>query len=351
MIKKSLVLSKSGFSQLLADELAARYQIKAELIGKAAVSCDKTRPLPRVSDLIFARQIMPEAGLIDSTDFLVQVEAIVDRTGTILARSNRQVGRWTLHVFAMDDNKTTELSIKLEKAVFLALNQQKSFLPILKRFVLADVIADQALPTDIIVQVYVERMDQIWHSLARLSSGLSPYKAGIHRMKARKGSPSRSSRKLDEAFRLLGSSPKAGESAVDLGASPGGWAFVLASEGARVAAVDHAELKLPKGKECCQNISHIRSNGLTYMPKEPVDWLTLDMVIGAHESLNVLDLWLRDKKMKRFIINVKLPIDGAWPKVNRALLLLDSYKAEWQVMKAKHLYHDRHEITLMGMLV
>jgi 23S rRNA (cytidine2498-2'-O)-methyltransferase len=54
--------------------------------------------------------------------------------------------------------------------------------------------------------------------------------------------PSRAYLKLWEAFTLLGIRPQPGETCLDLGASPGGWTWVLQALGARVLAVDKAPL-------------------------------------------------------------------------------------------------------------
>src|SRR5262249_42297166 len=56
------------------------------------------------------------------------------------------------------------------------------------------------------------------------------------------GPPSRAYLKLYEALTLAQAWPKPGERCVDLGASPGGWTWVLAGLGARVTSVDKAPL-------------------------------------------------------------------------------------------------------------
>ena len=56
------------------------------------------------------------------------------------------------------------------------------------------------------------------------------------------GPPSRAYLKLWEALTRLGEHPVAGEACLDLGASPGGWTWVLAQLGADVTAVDKVAL-------------------------------------------------------------------------------------------------------------
>src|SRR5204862_3812711 len=56
------------------------------------------------------------------------------------------------------------------------------------------------------------------------------------------GPPNRAYLKLWEALVRLGRWPQPGERCLDLGASPGGWAYVLAKLGARVLAVTKATI-------------------------------------------------------------------------------------------------------------
>ena len=71
----------------------------------------------------------------------------------------------------------------------------------------------------------------------------SPFVNGeCHFVEDRAGPPSRAYLKLWEALVRFGRWPKAGERCLDLGASPGGWTWVLATLGADVTAVDKAPL-------------------------------------------------------------------------------------------------------------
>ena len=54
--------------------------------------------------------------------------------------------------------------------------------------------------------------------------------------------PSRAYQKLEEAFAWMGTAPRASETCVDLGASPGGWTATVVKRGARALAVDRAPL-------------------------------------------------------------------------------------------------------------
>jgi 23S rRNA (cytidine2498-2'-O)-methyltransferase len=71
----------------------------------------------------------------------------------------------------------------------------------------------------------------------------SPFPNGEARfVEDREGPPNRAYLKLWEALTLIGRQPGPGDLCLDLGASPGGWSWVLAKLGARVIAVDKAPL-------------------------------------------------------------------------------------------------------------
>src|SRR4030095_8337208 len=109
----------------------------------------------------------------------------------------------------------------------------------------------------------------------------SAWPMGIPRLKMPHGVPSRSTLKLAEAFgaflseeeqlRLL----RPGLHAVDLGAAPGGWTWQLAYRGIRVTAIDNGPLKGEIRDDPL--VTHVRADGLKFLPKRPVDWLVCDI--------------------------------------------------------------------------
>jgi 23S rRNA (cytidine2498-2'-O)-methyltransferase len=92
------------------------------------------------------------------------------------------------------------------------------------------------------------------------------------------GPPSRAYLKLFEALTVLGEHPRAGQRCLELGASPGGWTWVLASLGASVVAVDRAPLAPNVAR--LGNVEQLRGNAFATMPEEvgPIDWLFSDVI-------------------------------------------------------------------------
>ena len=130
------------------------------------------------------------------------------------------------------------------------------------------------------------RLHVLFLSGSRAFVGVSPlangarWSMGIPRLRL-PGAPSRSAAKLeeallyflgDEAERLL----RGGMSAVDLGAAPGGWTWILARRGLAVTAVDRGALSMQ-----AQNagaVRHLAQDAFAFRPAHPVDWLVCDIV-------------------------------------------------------------------------
>ncbi len=340
----NIFVAKAGYAALLGEELADTHGVTGTPIGADALAFPENTALPHYLSTVFARQFLPLAALVDATDQRQAVDTIFRRIEVASTRANRQTGRWTIHSFALEDNAANVLAGAVEKAV---LGLVKAKLPrLFKRYLPSDEIVLGVGPADFVVQVYASSASTLWASIGSFSSGISPYVGGTLRMRAKVGAPSRSARKLEEAFHALGRYPTAGETAVDLGAAPGGWTFSLARRGATVIAVDALELALPDEKKFSERVTHRKDNGLKYHPEQPVDWLVCDMIVASHETLKVLNYWLEKRWMTHFVVNLKLPKSAPWAAIKDALALLGRHA--WPVMKARHLFHDRHEITLFG---
>ncbi|MDW7709138.1 MAG: 23S rRNA (cytidine(2498)-2'-O)-methyltransferase RlmM [Deferrisomatales bacterium] len=184
------------------------------------------------------------------------------------------------------------------------------------------------------------------------AGGVSPWPMGIPRLRFPAGAPSRSALKLEEA--LLAFVPEGerqarlrpGMRAVDLGASPGGWAWVLAARGIRVTAVDSGPLDravLETGL-----VDHVRADGFTWRPPRPVDWLVCDMVTAPARVAKLVGLWASRGLCREAVFNLKLPSASRLGEVRRcaAVVVRELGRAgRGHVLRFKHLYHDRQEVT------
>ena len=153
------------------------------------------------------------------------------------------------------------------------------------------------------------------------------------------GPPNRAYLKLWEALVRLGRWPKAGERCLDLGASPGGWTWVLARLGARVVAVDKAPLE--PAVAAMPGVEWRGESAFALDPESvgPVDWLMSDIVCYPARLLRLVERWRASGLVKNFVCTIKFqgPTDHAAAAAFAAL-------PGAQVL---HLHHNKHELTLL----
>ena len=174
---------------------------------------------------------------------------------------------------------------------------------------------------------------------------------GIPRLRRDGRAPSRSAQKLTEAIVVfLGERDtdllRPGQRAVDLGAAPGGWTWVLASRGVRVTAVDNGPLKGEVAHD--PRVRHLRADGLTWRPPRPVDWLVCDIVERPARIAELVAGWIADGDAHAAIFNLKLPMKQRYDEVRRCEALITQRLRSAGVratLELRHLYHDREEVT------
>ncbi len=171
----------------------------------------------------------------------------------------------------------------------------------------------------------------------------SPRPSGASRPAGGGWVPCRSYFKVEEAWAEGGRGPQPGELCVDLGAAPGGWSWSALQRGARVIAVDAADLE-PRvsGHPGC---THLRENGYAYLPPQPADWLLCDMIVRPLATLGLLERWLAAGLCRGFVVNVKFR--GKDPST--ILEAVEGLRERFSLarLRVRHLRHDRNEITLI----
>jgi 23S rRNA (cytidine2498-2'-O)-methyltransferase len=161
--------------------------------------------------------------------------------------------------------------------------------------------------------------------------------------------PSRSYLKLEEAYLILGREPAPNETAVDLGAAPGGWSYSAAKRGARVIAVDNGPLK--GGALDHPLIEHRREDAFGFRPAagEVFDWLFCDLVEEPHHVMrNIVEPWLAGGWCRRFVVNLKFGRVDALALVQEVTAADRVVASRARNLRVRHLYHDREELTLVG---
>ena len=183
----------------------------------------------------------------------------------------------------------------------------------------------------------------------------SPFFMGIPRLKFPTDAPSRSTLKLEEA--ILTFVPQAEEkkrfteemTGVDLGACPGGWTYQLVKRGLFVYAVDHG--KMATSLHDTGRIEHCAEDGFKFQPpkRKQIDWLVCDMVEQPIRISKLMAKWLINGWCREAIFNLKLPMKKRYQEVQLCLNYLEEELTKqgfWFKIQAKHLYHDREEVTV-----
>jgi 23S rRNA (cytidine2498-2'-O)-methyltransferase len=155
----------------------------------------------------------------------------------------------------------------------------------------------------------------------------------------RTGPPNRAYLKLWEALARLGRWPGPGERCLDLGASPGGWTWVLAKLGADVIAVDKAPLD-PR-ITVLPGVSWRGESAFALEPASigPVDWLFSDIACYPARLLRLVDTWRTSGLVTNFVCTLKF--QGATDHESAAAF------AAIPGARVLHLHNNKHELTFL----
>ncbi len=132
---------------------------------------------------------------------------------------------------------------------------------------------------------------------------LSPFPKGFIPVASDKAAPCRAFTKLVEAELRLGRLIAAGETCVDLGASPGSWTYVALQRGARVTAVDRSPLRPDLMRN--PRLEFHRGDAFGFAPQAPVDWLLCDVIAAPDRSIDLVLDWCRRRLCTHFVVTIK----------------------------------------------
>ena len=182
----------------------------------------------------------------------------------------------------------------------------------------------------------------------------SEHHMGILRLRMPSSAPSRSTLKLEEAFKTMLTQSEQnkylanGMTAVDLGACPGGWTWQLVNRSIRVSAIDNGSMDAKL--MATGMVTEVKADGFKYLPEKPVDWLVCDMVERPMHVTRLMCRWLTGGHTKHAMFNLKLPMKKRYDMVMDCKEFiqdeLDDIGMDYR-LSVKHLYHDREEVTCL----
>jgi 23S rRNA (cytidine2498-2'-O)-methyltransferase len=329
-----------GFANFKKDSAVLRYQLVSER-SKSQNTLTQASSMIDLKRLIFARQkcaVLQELAFVNLQDRVGELVSALER----LAFPKDSFGDLRVEYADTEDGK--------EMAKFC----KKFTVPLraaLRKQALLSKAVEASLPY---LHVFFE------HGGACLLAVSFPHDRseeplGVKRLKFPSEAPSRSTLKLEEAIQSFCSPAQqsvlfqTGMSAVDLGACPGGWTYQLVSRGIKTEAVDNGamdETLMQSGL-----VEYSPADGFTYKPKEGhVDWLVCDMIEKPDRVAKLMADWLTQGLASAAIFNLKLPMKKRYLTLVPLIQMFEerlSSGDEAAVIHAKHLYHNRDEVTFM----
>ena len=153
----------------------------------------------------------------------------------------------------------------------------------------------------------------------------------------RDGPPSRAYLKLWEALTRLGARPGPGTRCLDLGATPGGWTWVLASLGAEVLAIDKAPLDAKVASMPGVSWRGESAFGLEPQSVGPIDWLFSDIICYPARLLALVRRWMEQGRVRNFVCTIKFQGETDHDTAAAFAAIPGS--------RLFHLHHNKHELT------
>ncbi|MGH2560415.1 MAG: SAM-dependent methyltransferase, partial [Thermomicrobiales bacterium] len=182
----------------------------------------------------------------------------------------------------------------------------------------------------------------------RAAEALADWPGGRVRLARDDGQVSRAEFKLEELFKLVDLAIPSGGTAVDLGASPGGWTRIVRQRGMTVWAVDPGDLDPRVASD--PGVHHVRTTAGPFLAT--ID-RTFDLVLNDMRMTPALSCALMLDAAKHLspgglaIVTLKITPHDARGIVRESLRTLDR---AYEIVLARQLYHNRNEVTVVARL-
>ena len=166
----------------------------------------------------------------------------------------------------------------------------------------------------------------------------SRYPVGWHEFEEDKNQPpNRAYLKLWEVLATQNCVIDPEANAIEIGASPGGWSWVLSQYFKTVYTFDKADLD-PK-IQTISNIVHSKVDAFKINPKDysNCSWFFSDLICSPEKILETVQFWLDHSKIKNFVCTIKFKGQTDYEVIDKLRKIPDS--------KLVRLYQNKHEVT------
>lgn len=295
----------------------------------------------------FSWQLLPRAERLTAPSISRWSQQAVDR---IIPALRGHEGPWRLHVFshfAPLDRSGRRRAELVEQGLLARLKEKQRRL-LRSRHVGASPLwrSDEALvqlglmtPTDGYFSVISRG------GLPPLRRAVSRFPSGVACVPTDSEAPSRAFGKLAEVELRLDRMIAPGETCVDLGSSPGSWAWWALRRGAAVVAIDRSPLREDLMRH--PRLRFEQGDAFKFMPPAPVDWLLSDVIAFPARIMELLSAWLAARRCRRFCVTVKFRGTDEYPVVAELRSLLEREDVDYCL---RRLTHNRNEITAYGIV-
>lgn len=332
-----LFLTHLQFNAALAEEL-----LPATTQTLSAVSLLSDVLLNQSTCLAFARQTLPNATPVQAESINQWADQIIESIFDALP--DRQP--WRLHLWpGYGAESGGDYRCALIRAALV--NRLKK-----RKRRLARLLDDDCTPFTAetsLVQCILTAPDAGWLSVSlasqpyELRAIVSAFPQGLVPLADDRTAPSRAFTKLVETELHFGRQIAAGETCVDLGASPGSWSHVALQRGAQVTAIDRAKLREDLMRD--PRLHFESTDAFKYKPPGIVDWLLCDVIAAPQRSIDLLLHWLRAGHMRHFVVTIKFKGDNEYR-------LLDQLKQQAAPLCSefglKRLCANKNEVCAFG---
>ena len=294
--------------------------------------------------LAFSRQTLPHAVAVTAASINAWADRIIDAIAGVFPDDQP----WRLHLWPQyGEGKAGQYRCELIQASLVE-RLKKRRRRLLKSLIDSDAVFDAQTS---LVQCILTSLETGWLSVSPAPQAyaqrslISSFPRGEVPLADDKTAPSRAFTKLVESEQRLGRQIERGQTCVDLGASPGSWSYVAIQRGAHVIAVDRSELR----EDLMRNprLHFEVADAFKYKPPQTVDWLVCDVIAAPQRSIDLLLEWLREQRMRNFIVTIKFKGQDEYP-------LLDVLKREAPPLCAEfHLIRlcaNKNEVCAFGVV-
>jgi 23S rRNA (cytidine2498-2'-O)-methyltransferase len=335
-----------GWEGVLAAELARVFPDAAHWqTAFGWVESEFMAPPTGTPCVAFTSQCLPDAEPLSADS----ISAWSRQAGAWLIEQLREhAGPWRLHVFPFGgpEGDVGSRRAQLVKQGILDVLKQK------QRRLLRSLVNETQSPfttEEALVQIGLATRSTGFMSccgaphLPSLRRCISRFPGGVVDIQQDRTAPSRAFRKLAEVEIRLGRPISAGETCVDLGSSPGSWAWLALARGASVVAIDRSPLR----EDLMQNpqLEFARGDAFRYTPPQPVDWLLSDVIAYPARVEELLEAWLSEDRCRFFCVTVKFQGEEEYARLEAIKRLLETRAADFEL---RRLTSNKNEVTAFG---